>query len=46
MDSVFKQKKPSFIDLESTNVSVKLSHNKNPMSFNKKFYIFYKPITN
>jgi hypothetical protein len=46
MDSVFKQKKSSLIDLESTNVSMKLSHNKNPMFSNIKFYVDYKTITN
>jgi len=46
MDSVFKEKKPSLIDLEGTNVSMKLSHKKNPMFSNIKFYVYYKPITN
>jgi hypothetical protein len=46
MDSVFKQKKPSLIDLEGRNVSMKQSHNRNPMFSNIKFYVDYKPITN
>ncbi len=46
MDSVSSKQKPSLIDLQSTNVSMKLSYNRNPMFSNIKFYVDYKPITN
>jgi hypothetical protein len=41
MDSVFRQKKLSLIDLDSTNVNMKLLHHKNHMFFNRKFYVYY-----
>jgi hypothetical protein len=45
MDNVLKQKL-SLIDLDSTNVNMKLSHHRNHMFFSINFYVYYKPITN